>query len=1232
MDQSQQQFDEFLRNAGELSPNVIAAMAAISAASGPIDKMKYSMADAVREVQKFNNGTSKLTETQAKELQMIVGVNTAFGALQGTLKQFGSALMDSSTDMTKFGSTIRTMGDGAKEVGNVFGTTGKIIGTTVKYLSVMAEAVLKYNGALIKAYDDLATTGATINLTTTEIRDLGAAAGYSTKTLGNFVKTAKSLDTALVNLGGSTSGGIKAFGQISAIGEEQYIKYKRLGYSQEQVTEMQAKYVKQTAESGGALAKTPLQLQKESLKYIDTLNVLAEITGVSAKKQQESMELALQQENVNAYIYDLERKRAESTDQAERERLQRQIESTKATAANIVATNDASNAAAKLQSIATDSGVVFTENNAKLAISGQNYDKINEMLRRGEDPALVQLEMMKQSANAAKNFRDQFGESAYKLGSASKELQDTYGITNKVREQALAYEKYSRMSEDEKRKYVDDLRKKQEAKGEGKGPQDKIAEFDAQMQSYQRKFNLAMDKAIDVINPFTGSTMAAAAAAIGLAAAAAAATVALSRMAGNLSESLIKDILGSAGGKGGTAGNKGGTRGGGRLRRVGRVAGTAAETAASAAPAVARGAGTASKLAGAGSYLGKAAGPVAAGLALYEGGSTIYEGVSGANKDLAEGNITKGEATVKKSEAVGTGTGQVAGGIGGAALGGKLGTAAGGAIGALFGGVGAVPGAIIGGLIGTAIGGFVGSNAGEKIGQMAGKEVGEKLKESDSKSEKEMKVAEEQQRIETEKLDSSKTTNEELQTLSKNIDLLNKTLFGSTKQLSDLTKSITSLNSTIDFNNDDAETQIKKFEEIANKLGMSTDQMSAIRKQMEQAAMGKEGGTGGKPMSGTSKEFYDNIYKTLLEEAKKAKVANPEAIARLGAAQSSLETGYGKSLAGGNNYFGIKAKQGDANASMVDTQEWDPKQGKYVTTKAGFRKYGNMQESAADYIKFLQENPRYKDVLNAKTTQEAIQAQGKTGYATDPSYANKLASINNSSIASPSTPSGTQTLADAGLKFKKGDVQAEGASIDPRLIEIAKQVQAQVPGFIQFTGFNDQFHQENSPGSLHTKGKAFDFVVGKKPSKEEGSQIVALMKSLGIDYAIDEYNNPSAKSTAGHFHGQLNETMKAYDGGIFDGPKAGYNVELHGREAIVPLPNPDSVISVDEKGAKKDPLSTVMDQTNAQLANIKLPGMDQLAGISEAMMKMMEEKFDSMISKLESSVDVQEKIYRNSAG
>jgi hypothetical protein len=212
-------------------------------------------------------------------------------------------------------------------------------------------------------------------------------------------------------------------------------------------------------------------------------------------------------------------------------------------------------------------------------------------------------------------------------------------------------------------------------------------------------------------------------------------------------------------------------------------------------------------------------------------------------------------------------------------------------------------------------------------------------------------------------------------------------------------------------------------------------------------------------------------------------------------------------------------------------------------------------------------------------------------------------------------------LKEAGLVLKKGDVQKAGADLDPRLIDIAKQVQASVPGFMQFTGFNDQFHAEKAPRSLHAKGKAFDFVVGKKPTKEEGAKIVQLMKSLGVDYGIDEYNNPSAQATGGHFHGQL----KAYDGGVFEGPKAGYDVELHGREAVVPLPNPDSMITVSDKaGAEKSPLNTAM--TDSMSLSGSSESSEMMSVFMEDFKQFMSMKIDELKDVMEEGNGISDKI------
>ena len=151
-------------------------------------------------------------------------------------------------------------------------------------------------------------------------------------------------------------------------------------------------------------------------------------------------------------------------------------------------------------------------------------------------------------------------------------------------------------------------------------------------------------------------------------------------------------------------------------------------------------------------------------------------------------------------------------------------------------------------------------------------------------------------------------------------------------------------------------------------------------------------------------------------------------------------------------------------------------------------------------------------------------------------------------------PTSQEDLKKQGLNIKTGDVQKEGAGIDPRLIDMAKEIQSTVPGFAYFSGFNDNFHQENAGNSQHTKGLAMDFALQSKPSKEQGAGIVKYLQSLGASLAIDEYNSPSAKATGGHIHAQIS----ARDGfsGVISGPSGGYqpNLTMHGTEALTVTP------------------------------------------------------------------------------
>jgi hypothetical protein len=223
---------------------------------------------------------------------------------------------------------------------------------------------------------------------------------------------------------------------------------------------------------------------------------------------------------------------------------------------------------------------------------------------------------------------------------------------------------------------------------------------------------------------------------------------------------------------------------------------------------------------------------------------------------------------------------------------------------------------------------------------------------------------------------------------------------------------------------------------------------------------------------------------------------------------------------------------------------------------------------------------------------------------------------------------GTDMLKKMGLIFSPGrDLQKENGDIDPKLIEIAKQVQATIPGFQEFTGFNDAYHTKETPNSQHTKGKAFDFALNRTPSKEEGEKIKSQLKALGLDLVKDEYNDTSgAFRTGGHFHGQLN----AYDGGVFEPRPGGVHVNLAEaglREAAVPL-NPGEKIRVEKSEQennppRKDPLSTVLATDAPSNSN---QAAEILAGIHD----LMEDKFDSMISAIRDGNNISDKILKYS--
>ncbi|NZA27911.1 flagellar assembly peptidoglycan hydrolase FlgJ [Luteimonas sp. SJ-92] len=122
--------------------------------------------------------------------------------------------------------------------------------------------------------------------------------------------------------------------------------------------------------------------------------------------------------------------------------------------------------------------------------------------------------------------------------------------------------------------------------------------------------------------------------------------------------------------------------------------------------------------------------------------------------------------------------------------------------------------------------------------------------------------------------------------------------------------------------------------------------------------------------------------------------------ARALVAQAALETGWGKRMitrgdgATANNLFGIKATGWKGQRATVNTHEYT--NGVRHSERADFRAYDSPAESFADYVRMIKNNPRYRQALQSGgDVRRFASALQQAGYATDPSYADKISSIAN---------------------------------------------------------------------------------------------------------------------------------------------------------------------------------------------------------------------------------------------
>ncbi|MGX4763138.1 glycoside hydrolase family 73 protein [Holzapfeliella sp. JNUCC 72] len=140
-------------------------------------------------------------------------------------------------------------------------------------------------------------------------------------------------------------------------------------------------------------------------------------------------------------------------------------------------------------------------------------------------------------------------------------------------------------------------------------------------------------------------------------------------------------------------------------------------------------------------------------------------------------------------------------------------------------------------------------------------------------------------------------------------------------------------------------------------------------------------------------DFIDRIAKDVVEVNQNTTILNSFVIA-----QAALESNYGRSELAQNyhNLFGVKAGSQSQNKVTLPTQEYV--NGEYKTYNLDFQVYSSDKQAIKAHQKLLLygttwNSKQYDSVLKSKNYKEASLALQKSGYATDPEYADKIVSV-----------------------------------------------------------------------------------------------------------------------------------------------------------------------------------------------------------------------------------------------
>lgn len=378
------------------------------------------LTDAADKLAFQSSSTATVFERVGKSLGMTSEAisKTTFGIKQiysGAIS-FNRSLSSSEISFSKYSSTVNQVTGGLGSIFSAMGPMGDALKEVSNVVGKLVNSVLEQNDTYLTAYDSLAKFGYAGEGTAQELRDATKNTGFLDGQVNSLISITTGLGNDLTFLGDTSGKGIKTFFDIASISKEQRAAQIRLGYSQKDITQNQADYIKQQSRLGGLRTKDVTALRDKSLVYSKQLIELAALTGQSVDSLK-----AQQEEDEKDYAFNVllreEGKKAGAKSQEAMDRLKNGLSQVGAQFGP-----DTKKAFREILS-----GVPATSDEAKalLRVAGNNVFKWIEQFKNGEINITEFNNRYSQAYNA---MEKNIGDAATK----SKEVATAFGISSEA--------------------------------------------------------------------------------------------------------------------------------------------------------------------------------------------------------------------------------------------------------------------------------------------------------------------------------------------------------------------------------------------------------------------------------------------------------------------------------------------------------------------------------------------------------------------------------------------------------------------------------------------------------------------------------------------------------------------------------------------------------------------------------------------------------------------------------